>query len=79
VADPNISSGVPPWEPRVAVLEQIARDTQRSLERIEHDLRDLRADFRWVMTIMLAGFVLTLGGIGGLGLATLPALHALGH
>lgn len=76
MADTNPNSTVPPWEPRVAVLEQIARDTQRALDRIE---RDLRSDFRLLMTIMLGGFVLTLGAIGGLGLATLPALRVLGH
>lgn len=76
MADPQPNSTAPAWEPRVAVLEQIARDTQRTLDRIE---RDQRSDFRWMMGIMLGGFVLTLGAIGGLGLATLPALHALAH
>lgn len=76
MADPDNNAARPSLEPRVAVLEQIARDTQRTLDRIE---RDQRSDFRWMMGIMLGGFVLTLTAIGGLGLATLPALHALGH
>lgn len=70
------NGSTPSLEPRVAVLEQIARDTQRTLDRIE---RNLRSDFRWLLGMMLGGFALTLSAIGGLGLATLPPLHALAH
>jgi hypothetical protein len=66
-------------ESRVAVLEQIARTTSASLERIERrfdavDRRfdtferrmdalvsDQRADFRWLLGIMLGGFGALLG------------------
>ena len=54
-------------EARVAVLEQIARTTSGALERIERRLdsvdrridavvTDQRADFRWLLGIMLGGF-----------------------
>jgi len=74
MADPNSSSSGPSLEPRVAVLEQIARDTQRSLDRVE---RNQRSDFRWLLGIMLGGFALVLSAIGGLGIVLLPALHAI--
>jgi hypothetical protein len=59
-------------EARSAVLEQIARTTSSALERIERrldsmDLRidavvtDQRADFRWLLGIMLGGFGAMLG------------------
>jgi len=44
-------------ETRVAVLEQIARSTAASLERIERRLdavsADQRSDFRWLLGMML--------------------------
>jgi hypothetical protein len=47
-------------EARVAVLEQIARTTSTALDRIERRLdailMDQRADFRWLLGIMLGGF-----------------------
>ena len=47
-------------DPRVAVLEQIAKDTAAVLLRIEADLTALRAfqwsQFRWLAGIMLGGF-----------------------
>jgi len=67
VADPNI----PNLEPRVAVLEQIALDTQRALDRIEKRLnvfeeridrrletldRRQHTDFLWMLAIMLGGY-----------------------
>jgi GAF domain-containing protein len=50
-------------ESRVAVLEQIARTTTAALERIE---REQRSDFRWLLGIMLGGFVTVLGALGAL-------------
>ena len=53
-------------ESRVAVLEQIARTQTASLERIERRMdamsADKRADFRWLLSIMLGGFGAMLGG-----------------
>ncbi|MGA8194420.1 MAG: hypothetical protein WB902_13715 [Acetobacteraceae bacterium] len=59
-------------EARVAVLEQIARTTSAALERIERRLdsmdrridvvvTDQRADFRWLLGVMLGGFGAMLG------------------
>ena len=64
-------------ESRVAVLEQIARGTSASLERLERrfdavDRRfdaltaEHRGDFRWLLGIMLGGFGMTLGGFGAM-------------
>lgn len=64
-------------ESRVAVLEQIARETTASFGRIERrldahaaDLRALaaehRAEFRCLMGVMLAGFSTLLGAIGAI-------------
>jgi hypothetical protein len=54
-------------ESRVAVLEQIARTTTASLERIERRMDALgaehRADFRWLLGIMLGGFAALLGAM----------------
>jgi len=62
---------------RVAVLEQIARETTASFGRIERrldaqaaDLRALaaehRAEFRWLLGAMLAGFTTMLGAFGAM-------------
>jgi hypothetical protein len=59
-------------ESRVAVLEQIARSTNASLERIERrfdaiDRRfdalsaEHRSDFRWLLGVMMGGFGAILG------------------
>jgi hypothetical protein len=57
-------------ESRVAVLEQIARTTAATLDRIERWQDALaaeqRADFRWLLGIMLGGFVTVLGLLGAL-------------
>ena len=63
-------------ESRVAVLEQIARTTtagrrtgtaNRTLEqRLDSFGREQRADFRWLLGIMLGGFTAMLGGFGAL-------------
>ena len=57
-------------ESRVAVLEQIARTQTSSLERIERRLdriaADQRADFRWLLGVMLGGFSVVLGGFGAI-------------
>ncbi len=57
-------------ELRVAVLEQLARTTSATLERLERRMdlmaADQRADFRWLLGIMLAGFGTMIGLFGGL-------------
>jgi hypothetical protein len=57
-------------ESRVAVLEQIARTTSTTLERMERRLDQMgaeqRADFRWLLGVMLAGFGTMIGLFGGL-------------
>lgn len=64
-------------ESRVAVLEQIARTTNATLERMERRLdligvefrasvAEQRADFRWLLGIMLAGFGTMIGLFAGL-------------
>jgi hypothetical protein len=64
-------------ESRVAVLEQIARNTAATLERIDRrfdaiDRRfealavEHRADFRWLLGVMLGGFAAMLGGFGAM-------------
>ena len=61
MADLDPSKATPDWEPRVAVLEQIARNTETSLAEIHKDIRELRTDNRWLLGIMLAGFASMLG------------------
>jgi hypothetical protein len=55
-------------ERRVAVLEQIARTTTASLERIERRMdasaAEQGADFRWLLGIVLGGFTAMLVGSG---------------
>jgi hypothetical protein len=57
-------------ESRVAVLEQIARTTTVSLERIERRLdaqaATQRSDFRWLLGVVLAGFATMLGAYGAM-------------
>jgi len=64
-------------ESRVAVLEQIARNTSATLERIDRrfdaiDRRfdalsaEHRADFRWLLGVVLGGFAAMLGGFGAM-------------
>jgi len=48
---------------RVAVLEQIARSTAIELGEIHKDIRELRTDNRWLMGIMLGGFIAILGAM----------------
>ncbi|MGH7212830.1 MAG: hypothetical protein ACREF1_15380 [Acetobacteraceae bacterium] len=52
-------------ESRVAVLEQIARASIATLERLDRRMdlmgAEQRADFRWLLGIMLAGFGSVLG------------------
>jgi hypothetical protein len=68
-------------ESRVAVLEQIARATTASLERIERRL-DLqvaaqRSDFRWLLGVILAGFATMLGAYGAMLAAMAHGFHWL--
>jgi hypothetical protein len=66
-------------ERRVAILEQIARDTATALADIRSELRLLRAefrteiqqmrqqhhdDFRWLLRVMTGGFIGVLGLLG---------------
>jgi hypothetical protein len=64
-------------EARVAVLEHIAQTTAAAIDRIERRLEGLerridavnseqRADYRWLLGIMLGGFATMLGGFAGL-------------
>ncbi|MBN9562627.1 MAG: hypothetical protein J0H14_18150 [Alphaproteobacteria bacterium] len=57
-------------EARVAVLEHLAQTTSAAIERVERRLdtlaSDQRADFRWIVGIMLGGFVAVLGAFAGL-------------
>jgi hypothetical protein len=68
-------------ESRVAVLEQIARATTASLERIERRL-DMqaaaqRSDFRWLLGVILAGFATMLGAYGAMLAAMAHGFHWL--
>lgn len=80
--EPVNSSGYPmDMESRVAVLEQIARSTSSSLERIERRL-DMqaaaqRSDFRWLLGVTLAGFATLLGAYGTLLAAMAHGFHWL--
>ena len=67
---------------RVAVLEQIARETATTLTAIRdeiHDMRsdlrdirqDQRSDFRWLFSLMLGGIAITIGGFVSLLIAVL--------
>jgi len=60
---------------RVAVLEQIARDTATALQDIRAELRQLRSDMnteirelrrelRWLLRLMIGGFVGTWALLG---------------
>lgn len=68
-------------ESRVAILEQIARTTSATLDRMERRMdlmsgemsaeiramaTDHHADFRWLLGVMLAGFGTMIGLLGGL-------------
>jgi hypothetical protein len=56
--------------PRVAVLEEIARNTLQALIDIRAEMREMRresrADYRWLLGIMLAGFAMTTTGFAGI-------------
>lgn len=57
-------------ESRVAVLEQIARTTIASLDRLERrgeaQAAEQRTEFRWLLGIMLGGFTAVLGAFGAM-------------
>ncbi len=48
-------------EPRLAVLQEIARSTKATLERLDRRLDVIeatqRSDFRWLLGVMLGGYV----------------------
>jgi uncharacterized membrane protein YjjP (DUF1212 family) len=58
------------FEPRMAVLEEIARSTKAALERIDRRLDTLEqrqdSQFRWLLGIMIGGFGTTFAGYAGL-------------
>jgi hypothetical protein len=70
----DISNDLPT---RVGVLEEIARGIKAALDRIDRRFDNLerrmdtlaaehRADFRWLLGVMIAGFAATIGGFAGL-------------
>lgn len=48
---------------RVAGLEQIARMTEIGIGELHKDIRELRTDNRWLLGIILGGFVAVLGAM----------------
>ncbi len=70
IESPDPSRYPPSMEARVAVLEQIARTSVAAFERIERRLDAIelnqRADFRWLLGIMLGGFGIMLGSFGAM-------------
>lgn len=62
--------------PRVTLLEQIVRTNAATYARFERQLAqrdeicalaaEQKADFRWLLGIMLGGFSLMLGGFGAM-------------
>ena len=63
MADAEPTPPPPSLEPRVAVLEQIARNTAEVMAEIHKDIRELRTDNRWLLSIMLGGFIAMLGAM----------------
>lgn len=63
-----MSDAAPSLEPRVAVLEQIARDTLRTLERFDRRFETLEArmdrHFLWLLSVYLGGMGAIIGGGG---------------
>jgi len=55
---------------RVALLEQIVQTDRATFARVERQLEAIanqqRADFRWLLGIMLGGFGLMLGSFGAM-------------
>ena len=78
----------PGMEARVAVLESIAQTTASAIERLDRSMERLerrmdalaaeqRTDFRWLLGIMLGGFVTMLGAMAGLLAAMAHGFHWL--
>ena len=75
---PPVGGPYPPgMEARVAVLEETARHTVSTLERLDRRFDAIdrrfdaleaqhRADFRWLLGVMLGGFASMLGAFGAL-------------
>ena len=62
---------------RVAVLEEIASSTKQGFAEMRTEMRDMRSemrdirtehrsDYRWLLGIMLGGFVTTIGGFAAM-------------
>ncbi|MCP1243014.1 hypothetical protein [Acetobacter lambici] len=70
------NGGMDDLKERVAVLEQIAKDTKESLKDIKSDVSgiraDMKSDFRWILGIGIAAF----GSLAGLILKVLASLPA---
>jgi hypothetical protein len=49
---------------RVAVLEQIPRDTATALSEMRADIRQMRDDFRWLLRVVVGGCIAVLGVLG---------------
>jgi hypothetical protein len=66
VADQNPTAPTPDWKPQVAVLEQIARNTEQVLLRIETRLDRIDGrmadDFKFLVRLIFTLGVLMLGG-----------------
>ena len=66
---------------RVAVLEETARHTLAALERLERRFdrfeTQQRAEFRWVLGVMLGGFATMLGAFGAMLAAMAHEFHWL--
>ena len=77
MAETTVSPPAADLNSRVAVLKEIARASAATFADIRSELRDIRselrairaeakADYRWIIGIMLGGFAMTIGGFAGL-------------
>ena len=68
-------------EARVAVLEQIARTTAATLERIDRRIDAVettqRADFRWLLGVQIGMFGTMIAGFAGLLVVMAHGFHWL--
>jgi hypothetical protein len=65
MATEDITATAPSLEPRVAVLEHIAAETVRALDRLERRLEALdkrhHTDFLWMLSLQLGSLAALLG------------------